>query len=73
MKRLWDVLVLTLALNFLAVAGAVGWMYQSGRIDRQRVGTADEAVAALGAARKGGHLVRLATAGGLRYITLGGQ
>ena len=42
-------------------------------VDRQRVGTADEAVAALGAARKGGHLVRLATAGGLRYITLGGQ
>jgi hypothetical protein len=38
MKRLWDVLVLTLALNFMAVAGAVGWMYQSGRIDRQRVG-----------------------------------
>jgi serine protease Do len=42
-------------------------------IDRQRVATAEEAVAALGAPRKGGHLVRLATAGGLRYITLGGQ
>jgi serine protease Do len=42
-------------------------------IDRQRVATAEQAVAALGAARKGGHLVRLATAGGLRYITLGGQ
>ncbi|HEY6476196.1 MAG TPA: trypsin-like peptidase domain-containing protein [Polyangia bacterium] len=42
-------------------------------IDRQRVGTAEDAVAALGAPRKGGHLVRLATAGGLRYITLGGQ
>jgi serine protease Do len=42
-------------------------------IDRQRVATAEEAVAGLGAARKGGHLVRLATAGGLRYITLGGQ
>jgi serine protease Do len=42
-------------------------------IDRQRVTTADEAAAALGAPRKGGHLVRLATAGGLRYITLGGQ
>jgi serine protease Do len=40
-------------------------------IDRQRVGSAEEAVAALGAPRKGGHLVRLATAGGLRYITLG--
>jgi serine protease Do len=41
-------------------------------IDRQRVATSDEAVALLGAPRKGGHLVRLATAGGLRYITLGG-
>ena len=41
-------------------------------IDRQRVTTSDEAVAMLGAPRKGGHLVRLATAAGLRYITLGG-
>jgi serine protease Do len=41
-------------------------------IDRQRVTTSEEAVATLGAPRKGGHLVRLATAGGLRYITLGG-
>ncbi|HEY4392570.1 MAG TPA: trypsin-like peptidase domain-containing protein [Polyangia bacterium] len=42
-------------------------------IDRQPVASADAAVATLGAPRKGGHLVRLATAGGLRYITLGGQ
>jgi serine protease Do len=42
-------------------------------IDRQRVATADEAAAALGAPRKGGHLVRLRTAGGLRYLTLGGE
>jgi serine protease Do len=42
-------------------------------IDRQRVATAEDAVAALGAPRKGGHLVRVATAGGLRYITLGGE
>jgi serine protease Do len=42
-------------------------------IDRQPVPTAEAAVAALGTPRKGGHLVRLATAGGLRYITLGGQ
>ena len=41
-------------------------------IDRQRVATAEQVVTALGVARKGGHLVRLATAGGLRYITLGG-
>lgn len=37
MKRLWDVLVLTLAVNFLLAAGAVGWLYQSGRLDRPRV------------------------------------
>jgi serine protease Do len=42
-------------------------------IDRQRVATADAAAAALGAPRKGGHLVRLATTGGLKYITLGGE
>jgi hypothetical protein len=37
MKRLWDVLVLTLALNFRAVAGLAGWLRMSGRIDRSRV------------------------------------
>jgi serine protease Do len=42
-------------------------------IDRQPVASAEAVVAALGAPRKGGHLVRLATADGLRYITLGGQ
>ncbi|HXT95287.1 MAG TPA: trypsin-like peptidase domain-containing protein [Polyangia bacterium] len=42
-------------------------------IDRQPVATADAAAAALGAPRKGGHLVRLATANGLKYITLGGE
>jgi serine protease Do len=41
-------------------------------IDRQPVPTADAAAAALGAPHKGGHLVRLATANGLKYITLGG-
>jgi len=41
-------------------------------VDRQRVATAEDAVAALSAPRKGGHLVRLRTAAGLRYITLGG-
>ncbi len=42
-------------------------------VDRQRVTSADDAVAALSAARKGGHLVRLRTSAGLKYITLGGQ
>ncbi len=42
-------------------------------IDRQRVATADDAAAALAASRKGGHLVRVRGANGLRYITLGGE
>jgi len=37
MKRLWDVFVLTLALNFLAMAGLVAWLYRSGRLDHDRV------------------------------------
>ena len=42
-------------------------------IDRQRVATAEEAAAALAAPRNGGHLVRLRGAGGIRFITLGGE
>jgi len=41
-------------------------------VDRQRVATAEDVVAALSAPRRGGHLVRLRTASGLKYITLGG-
>jgi hypothetical protein len=37
MKRIWDVLVLTLAVNFLLLAGLVGWMYQGGHLDKNRV------------------------------------
>jgi len=37
MKRLLNVLMLTLAMNFLVVAGAVGWLYQGGRLNRERV------------------------------------
>ncbi len=37
MKKLFNVLMLTLALDFLALAGAVGWLYKTGRLDRQRV------------------------------------
>ena len=37
MKRLWNVFVLTLAVNFLAVAGGVAYLYKDGRLDRQRV------------------------------------
>lgn len=42
MKRLWDVLVLTLAVNFLALAGCIGWLYGSGRLDRARVAKVKE-------------------------------
>jgi BMFP domain-containing protein YqiC len=37
MKKLIDVIVLTLAVNFLAAAGGIGWLWQQGRLDRQRV------------------------------------
>jgi flagellar motility protein MotE (MotC chaperone) len=37
MKKIWDVLVLTLAVNFLAVVALVGWMYQSGHVDKDRL------------------------------------
>ena len=44
MKRLWNVIVLTLAMNFLAVAGGVGWLYQTGRLDRAKVQAVKEIV-----------------------------
>jgi hypothetical protein len=37
MKRLLNVLVLALAVNFVVVAGAAGWLLQSRRIDRQKL------------------------------------
>jgi len=37
MKKLWDILMMTLAFNFLALAGGVGWLYQTGRLDHARV------------------------------------
>ena len=37
MKNLTNVLVLTLALNFLALAGAAGWLFQSKHLNRERV------------------------------------
>lgn len=38
MKKLWNVFVLTLAVNFLAAVGGVAYLYNAGRLDRQRVG-----------------------------------
>jgi serine protease Do len=40
-------------------------------VDRQRITTAEEAASALGAPKSGGHLVRIRTASGTRFITLG--
>lgn len=37
MKKLWNVLVLTLAINFLAVAGAAGWLYKTHRLTPENI------------------------------------
>ena len=37
MKKLWNVFVLVLAINFIAVVVAVGYLYSDGRIDRKRI------------------------------------
>lgn len=37
MKKLGGVIILTLAVNFLAAAGGIGWLFQSGRLDRAKV------------------------------------
>ncbi len=42
MKKLFDAIVVLLAVNFLAIAGGVGWLYQSGRLDHKRVGAIKE-------------------------------
>jgi hypothetical protein len=36
MKKLWNVFVLTLAVNFLAVAAGVAYLYKDGRLNRTR-------------------------------------
>jgi flagellar motility protein MotE (MotC chaperone) len=36
-KKIFDIFVLLLAINFLAIAGGAGWLYQSGHLDRKRV------------------------------------
>jgi flagellar motility protein MotE (MotC chaperone) len=37
MKKLFFVLILTLAMNFLAVGGAVGYLFQSGKLDKAKM------------------------------------
>src|SRR4051812_20414377 len=46
MKKLLIVVMATLALNFLAVAGGVGWLFSSGRLDREKIKTIRETVLA---------------------------
>ena len=36
-KKIWNLLVLTLAVNFLFTVGAIAWLYQSGHLDKDRV------------------------------------
>jgi hypothetical protein len=44
MKKLGGVIVLTLAINFLAAAGGIGYLFQSGKLDRAKVSTIKELV-----------------------------
>ena len=37
MKRIWNVLVVMLATNFVLAAGGVGWMARSGHLTRARL------------------------------------
>ena len=37
MKKIWNVLVLTLAVNFLALAGAIGYLYKTKKLDKEKV------------------------------------
>ena len=37
MKKLWNILVLALAVNFVAVLAGVGYLYRTKRLDRERV------------------------------------
>jgi len=37
MKKLLNVLAWTLALNFVAIAAGVGWLYNSGHLDHPKV------------------------------------
>lgn len=37
LKNIYQVLLLTLAINFLAVAAGVGWLWKEGRLDKARI------------------------------------
>ena len=42
MKALWTIIVIVLVLNTLTVLGVLGWLYNTGRIDKQRILRASE-------------------------------
>jgi flagellar motility protein MotE (MotC chaperone) len=44
MKKLFGVLVLTLAMNFLLLAGGVGYLFQSGKLDKAKIAKVKELV-----------------------------
>jgi flagellar motility protein MotE (MotC chaperone) len=44
MKKLFSVIMITLALNFLAAAAGVGWLWQSGKLDKDKVHAIKEIV-----------------------------
>ena len=44
MKKLFNVLVLTLAINFLAIAGGLGWLASSGKLNKAKFAAIREVV-----------------------------
>jgi flagellar motility protein MotE (MotC chaperone) len=44
MKKLFFVLILTLAMNFLALGGAVGYLFQSGKLDKAKIAKVREII-----------------------------
>jgi hypothetical protein len=44
MKKLFNVLILTFALNFLVVAGGIGWLFSSGKLDKTKMTAIKEVV-----------------------------
>ena len=44
MKKIFFVLILTVALNFLALAGGVGYLFQSGRLNKAKIGQLKDVV-----------------------------
>jgi flagellar motility protein MotE (MotC chaperone) len=44
MKKLFFVLIFTLAMNFLAVGGAIGYLFQSGKLDKAKISKIREVV-----------------------------